>query len=139
MTSIISYQKHITLEITRELRLPEGEPHERIGTELATIDGTTYVCLPDGVTLPLGQPVEIVDSIVNPVTLTDTLRDQIKAASSHVRLINQRVVERIRERYSMDDEIKMLRLAPSPETTAYNYHAEACRAWGREKKAALGL
>ena len=139
MTSIISYQKHITLEITRELRLPDGEQHERIGTELATIDGTTYVCLPDGATLHFGQPIEIAASIVNPVTLTDTLRDQIKAASSHVHLINQRVVERIRELYSMDDEIKCLRLAPSAETTAYNDHAEACRAWGREQKAALGL
>jgi hypothetical protein len=133
MTSIVAYRKFITSQVTRELRTPDG------ATELATLsDGTTYVCLPAGATLPVEQPDEIAASIAA-VALTDSLRDEIKAASPHVRLINQRVVERVRERYSMDDEIKMIRLAPSAESTAYNDHVEACRAWGREQKAALGL
>jgi hypothetical protein len=133
MPAIIAYQKHITQQITRELSTPDG------ATELATLaDGTTYVCLPDGATLPDVQPTEIIASI-NLVTLTDALRAEIKAASPHVRLINQRVVERVRARYSMEDEIKMIRLAPSPESTIYNDYVEACREWGREQKAALGL
>jgi len=140
MSYIVSYQKHITTEITRELRLPEGaEQHERIGTELATVDGVTYVALPDGAVLPANQPEEIAASIVNPAVLTDAVRDTIKAASPHVRLINQRVIERIRAVYSIDDEIKCLRLAPSADTTAYNDYVEDCRAWGREQKAALGM
>jgi hypothetical protein len=108
--------------------LPDG------ATELCTLDSTTYASLPDGSNLAAEQPVP-----VETVTLTDTLRAALKAASPHVRLINQRIVERIRERYTPDDEIKCLRLAPSAETEAWNEWCEACRDWGRAQKAALGL
>lgn len=108
--------------------LPEG------ATELCEIDGVHYASLQDGTILADNQPVEVIA-----VATTDTLRDAIKAASPHVRLINQRVVDRIRERYSAEDEIKCLRLAPSAETTAWNDWCEECRAWGAEQKAALGL
>ncbi len=101
------------------------------------MDGITYVSLPDGATLPQ-QPAEIADS-VQTVTLDPVLVQQIKAASPQVRLINATVAEKIAEQYSMADEIKLLRTAPSAEYEAYNAHAEACRAWGREQKAALGL
>lgn len=138
MPSIVSYRKHIDSQVTRELRLPEDAQHQRLGTELATVDGVTYISLPDGATLPAGQPEEIAASIA-PVTLTDALRDAIKAASPHVRLINERVQAAIAERYSYADEIKLLRTAPSPEMTAYNAYAEECRDWGRIEKAKLGL
>ena len=138
MPTIISYQKHIDALITRELRLPEGENHQRLGAELATIDGTTYVSLPDDAILPAGQPAEIAASIQT-VALSDALREAIKAASPQVRVINALVGEKIAEQYSLADEIKLLRTAPSAEFEAYNAHAEACRAWGREQKAALGL
>lgn len=138
MPTLISYRKHIDALITRELRLPDGDSHQRLGTELATINGTTYVSLPDDATLPSSQPTEIAASIAE-VTLTDTLREAIKAASPQVRLINATVAEKIAAQYSLADEIKLLRTAPSAELEAYNAHAEACRAWGREQKAALGL
>jgi hypothetical protein len=138
MPTIIAYTKHITAEVTRELRLPEDAAHQRLGTELATVDGVTYVSLPDGATLPADQPSEIAASIAA-VTLTDALRDAIKAASPHVRLVNERVRTAIAERYSMADEIKMLRTAPSPECIAYNAYAEDCRLWGRNEKAKWGL
>lgn len=118
--------------------LPEGENHQRIGTELATIDGVTYVSLPDGVILPLNQPAAIVDSIVE-ATLDEATREAIKSASPHCKLIAARVVEKIRARYSVEDEIKLLRIAPSPETEAWNDYAEECRDWGRAQRAALGL
>ncbi len=125
---------------TRELRLPEGERHERLGTELCTIDGVTYISLPDGAQLPAGQPAEILASIEQlPTPLPVELRDQIKLASPHVRLINERVRAAIAERYSLADEIKLLRTAPSPEMQAYDAYAEECRAWGRTEKARLGL
>lgn len=108
----------------------EGE--ERI-TELCTIEGDTYVSVPDAITLP-PQPEEIV---IEAVELTEDLAVAIRAASPHVGLINERVVTRIRERYSVNDEIKMLRIGPSPETETYNDHVEASRAWGRAEKAKL--
>ncbi len=139
---IIRYNKYITTAITRELTLPEdAQSHQPIGTELATVDGCTYVFLPDGSVLPEGQPAEIASSIVNldPALLTDLLRESIKAASAHVRLINATVAQKIADQYSLADEIKLIRTAPSAEFEAYNAHAEACRAWGREQKAAIGL
>jgi hypothetical protein len=56
-----------------------------------------------------------------------------------VRLINQRVQDAIAQRYSIADEIKLMRTAPSAEMTAYNAYAEDCRAWGRAEKSKLGL
>ena len=139
MPSIVSYRKHIDALITRELLLPEDPAtRQRLGTELATIDGVTFVALPDGATLPTDQPNEVADSIAT-VTLTDALRSAIKAASPHVRLINDRVREAIADRYSMADEIKLIRTSPSEEAIAYNAYAEECRNWGRIEKAKLGL
>lgn len=138
MPTLISYRKYIDALITRELRLPDGENHHRLGQEIATVDGTTYVSLPDGATLPADQPAEIAASIQT-VTLSEPLREAIKAASPQVRVINALVGDMIAEQYSLADEIKLLRTAPSAEFEQYNAHAEACRAWGRDQKAALGL
>ena len=75
MPSIVSYQKHIDSIRTVEIRLPEDATLlQRIGTELATIDGITYVSLPDGASLPANQPEEIAASIQT-VTLTPALRE----------------------------------------------------------------
>lgn len=126
---------------TWELRLPESAPGQRQGQEIATLpDGRTIVSLPDGATLPADQPAQIAASIQTlPSPLPTELRDEIRAASPQVAYINQRVVQRIRERYSVDDEIKLLRIAPSPETAAWNAYVEDCRQWGREQRAVLGL
>lgn len=85
------------------------------------------------------QPEVIRDSVEVLDTLPDALREQIKTASPHVALINERVRQAIADRYSLADEIKLLRTAPSPEMAAYNAYAEECRAWGRMEKAKLGL
>ena len=132
---IYSYQKHIDFLRTIEIALPEDENHQRIGTELTTINGTTYVFVPEGVKLP-AQPKEIK---VVPAVLAQELIDQIKQESTHIQLINARIVEMIRLRYSMEDEIKLIRIAPSDESTAYNNYVEECRAWGRGEKAKFGL
>ena len=103
-------------------------------------DGRTVVCLADGTSLPDGQPAQIVASIEKlPHPLPVPLRDEILAASPQVRLINQQVVDLIRQRYSQDDEIKLLRIAPSAETLAWNAYVEECRQWGREQRSRLGL
>lgn len=69
--------------------------------------------------------------------LDDVMKAKIVVASPLFANINGRVVDKIREVYSVNDEIKMLRIGPSVETSAYNDHVEACRAWGREEKARL--
>jgi hypothetical protein len=150
---IISYVKYIDAITTKELLLPTGAGHALVCTELATVDGTTYVHLPDGAVLPTAQPEEIANSIqALDVPLPEALRDAIRAASPHVRLINERVNEKIRAAYSIEDEMKFARIgvgaAMSMHTptakeladmAAFGAHVEAARAWGREQKAALGL
>lgn len=138
---MIAYRKHIDAIHTRELRLPEASAGQRAGQEIATLaDGRTIVVMEDGHDLPEDQHAEIQASIeVLPSPLPADLRDAIRAASPQVRLIDQRVVEQIRARYAVDDEIRLLRIAPSAETSAWNAYAEDCRAWGRAEKAKLGL
>ena len=137
MTKIYKYQKITDQFTTHCLVEPDYnllETEDRI-TELCTIDGITYVSVPDSIILP-AQPEQIT---VEEVVLTEELKEAIKSASPHVQLINDRVVSKIREVYSLNDEIKMIRLSPSAESTAYNEYVEACREWGRVAKANLGL
>ena len=137
MTKIYKYQKIIDDYTTHCLVEPDYnllETEDRI-TELCTIDGVTYVSVPDSIALPQ-QPEQIT---VEEVELTDELKAAIKSESPHVQLINDRVVAKIREVYSLNDEIKMIRLSPSEESAAYNEYVEECRAWGRVAKANLGL
>lgn len=137
MAKIYKYQKITDQFTTYCLVEPDYnllETEDRI-TELCTIDGVTYVSVPDSIILP-EQPEQIT---VEEVELTDELKESIKSASPHVQLINDRVVSKIREVYSLNDEIKMIRLSPSAESTAYNEYVEACREWGRVAKANLGL
>jgi len=137
MAKIYKYQKVLDQFTTHLLAEPDYnllETENRI-TELCTIGADTYVSVPDGITLP-AQPEQIT---VKEVELTDELITELRAASPHVTLINDRVVAKIRERYSLDDEIKLLRIGPSDETSAYNAYVEECRAWGRAAKEKLGL
>lgn len=136
MTYIVSYQKFIDSLRSVEMTMPvDSETNQRIGDELATIDGVTYVAIPEGIELP-AQPSEIT---VSPVTLTADQKSAIAAASPLVRLINQQVKESIASKYSIEDEIKLIRTQPSAAFTAYNDYVESCRSLGRSKKAALGL
>ena len=124
------------------MRLPQPEGQGgQTGQELATLDdGRTVVVLFDGHLLPDDQPAAIKASIeVLPTPLPEDLKRAISGASPHVRLINERVVERIRTRYSAEQEIALLRGQPSEAYKAYNVFVEECRAWGTDQKAALGL
>ena len=137
MTKIYKYQKITDQFTTYCLVEPDYnllETEDRI-TELCTIDGVTYVSVPDSITLP-EQPEQIT---VEEVVLTEELKAAIKAASPHIQLISERVVAKIRERYSVNDEIKLLRIGLSEESTVYNDYVEECRDWGRAAKARLGL
>lgn len=142
MTSIYVYQKHIDTIRSIVANLPE----ENSG-ELATIGDNTYVYVEDGVVLP-EQPKEI---HLEAVELNDTLRAQISQASPHVQLINERIVEKIRTKYTENDELKFARLGwqvargeiQDAETLSeledFNLFVEQARSWGRDEKEKLGL
>jgi hypothetical protein len=133
MPSLIAYRKVIDAVYTHDLRLEGAQ-------ELATLaDGRTVVCVPDASAIG-EQPEAIIDSIEElPSPLPAELREEICKTSPHVRLINARVVEKIRAEYSLEDEIKLLRTAPSDEAVRWNEFVESCVAWGCDEKARLGL
>lgn len=144
---IYSYQKHIDELRTVEIALPV-DGMQRLGTELATIDGTTYIHVPDSATLP-EQPIEI---DVAPVSLTAELTDAIKAASPHVRLVNERIKAKIRERYDAETEMYFARISigaitgqytmepgEAEKVAAYGAYVEEVRQWGRDQRAGFGL
>ena len=148
-TSIYSYQKVSDAWTTHVAQLPlDAETGEPLGQELATIGTTTYVAIPDGAVLPLQE-----DGIVlEPVELTDELRDQIKAASWQCRRIDEQVQDKIRARYALDEELYLSRIATGAlmqiyqfepgeqdELMAYAAYVESARQWGRDERAKLGL
>lgn len=145
---IYSYRKYINALRTVEIALPTSENHQRIGVELATVNGTTYVYLPDGTALP-PQPPEIT---VEPVVLTPELATEIKEASPHVWLINEQIKEKIRDKFSSEDEMYYARISigvvmgaytflPGEQEAvlAYGAYVESVRQWGRDQRAAIGL
>ena len=149
-TSIVRYQKASDQYTTYLLATPDRQDADAPQvTELATLDdGYTYVAVPDGVTLP-EQPQQIT---VEPVTLTPLQREQIKLASPHCQLVAQRIQEKIRSNYSLEDEMYFARIGVGaanglyqPDSSEFQAMAvfgefvEGVRQWGREERAKLGL
>jgi hypothetical protein len=145
---IIKYQKYTDEYTTYRLAEPDYREGDDRCTELATLDGFTYVHVPDSITLP-AQPEQIT---VEEVTLTPELREEIKAASPHVRLSYKRLQDRIRSRYSLEDEQYLTRISVGalsgaytlqdgePELiAAYQAWVEKCREIARLERAVWGL
>ncbi len=109
-------------------------PNEIDAVTIAEIGTWRYVYIPDGKAMPdVGFEVE-------PVPLTAETRAALKRASGYVAAINDAVRARVRSRYSIEDEIGLLRVGASdPEYLRWNAWVEECRAWGRAEKAKVGL
>lgn len=142
MTTIYAYQKVPTEFSIVQMAVPEGS------TELCTLDGITYVAIPDDAELP-DQPEEIVTA---PAVLTPELKAQIKAASPHVALTYIRTQDLIRSKYSADDEAYYARIGVGVALGAYTFEpgeqdellafgafVETARTWGRAEREKLGL
>ena len=145
---IYAYTKVSTPYTTIQMALPYEMDSENQCTELCTIDGVTYVSVPDSVTLP-DQPAELT---ITEATITPELRDAIKAESPHCRLITERMEMRISSKYSLSDEQYFARIGVGAALGAYTFapgeqdellafgaYVEAARQWGRDERAKLGL
>ena len=145
---IYAYTKVSTPYTTIQMALPYEMDSENQCTELCTLEGVTYVSVPDSVTLP-DQPAELT---ITEATITPELRDAIKAESPHCRLITERMEMRISSKYSLSDEQYFARIgvgaalgaytfAPGEqdEVLAFGAYVEAARQWGRDERAKLGL
>ena len=145
---IYAYTKVSTPYTIIQMALPYEMDSENQCTELCTLEGVTYVSVPDSVTLP-DQPAELT---ITEATITPELRDQIKAASPHVALIAKRMEMRISSKYSLSDEQYFARIGVGAALGAYTFapgeqdellafgaYVEAARQWGRDERAKLGL
>ena len=61
----------------------------------------------------------------------------IDRLAAEISRINAEVRAKIRIVYSVEDELQLLRTAPSPEYEVYNDYVESCLEWGRKQKEAL--
>ena len=150
-TSIYRYQPVITTGPHGTDQRPTGPDGLDAGetiTELCELDGWRYVAVPDSV-IPT-VPAEL--ATWEAVNLTSELREAIKAASPHAQLIAQRVVELIRAKYPLDEELYFARIAVGALQNSYTllpgeaealaqYQAdvEAAREWGRAERVKIGL
>jgi hypothetical protein len=139
MAKIYQYQK--TSDAYTEYRV-SGEGV----TELVTIDGITYLSVA-GELPPHDSRLMVTEAV-----MTDDLRGWIKATSPHTLLIHQRMQEKIRQQYSLEDEAYFSRigvgvalgaytfqLGEQDAVLAYGAYVESVRQWGRDQRAALGL
>ena len=87
--------------------------------------------MPDDVILPK-QPKQIK---LEPVNVTAELKEQIEETSPHIQLIKKRIKGKIREKYSIEDELKIIRKKINGEElakyTEYNNYVENCLAEGK--------
>lgn len=127
MSKIVAYKKIITPQTTKQIN------DEQV-VELLTVDDTTYLSVPDDFDLTKVDK-ELDAKFVD----IDEDMQKLLSQSSHVQLINKRVKYKIAERYSITDEIELLRNAPSAEFDEYHAYAEQCRQWGYEQKLKLGV
>jgi hypothetical protein len=120
-----------------------------IGQEISRIDGIYYISIPDGETLAENQSDKLV---IEPITLTPELLKDLKANSSFCQMISRLIIEKIRARYSVDDEAYYNRIGMSSalgiyifkegekeELEEYNSFIEGIRQWGRDQRASIGL
>lgn len=133
MPKIYSYTKVVNNITTKQLDVSGIEG----AVELCEIKGVTYVSIPDEAKVAT-QDVAI---DAKAVTIDAKKKDEIRAASYVVQFIKQQVRDKIREKYDLDDELKLLRLRDKdPEAwAAFDSYVEECRAWGEAEVAKLGI
>lgn len=147
MPAIARYQPVSDAYTTFRVSGPDGD----IGfsmTELCEIDGWRYISVPDDVTPFI--PPQIVSYEI--ASLDDTARAMIRAASPHAQLIAQRVIDKIRAKYTLDDELYFARIAVGALQGTYQFQdgeqalvaqyqidVEAAREWGRLEREKLGI
>ena len=137
MAKIISYTKVIDAVTTKQLDVSGIEG----AVELCEIKGVTYVSVPDAVKVE--EKVAAQDAAIEAKTpvVDEKLKAEIRDASYVVKFIKQQVRDKIREKYDLDDELKLLRLRDKDATAwaAFEAYVEACRAWGEAEIQKLGI
>lgn len=148
-TTLYRYQPVVTTgPFGTDHRVSNSSDVTNIITDLADLDGWRYVAVPDDVTPIIPDVITTWESVI----LTEELREQIKAASPHYQLIAEQVIKKIRDKYNIDTELYIARIAvgalrgtytlqagESDLIAQYQIDVETAREWGRQQRANLGL
>jgi hypothetical protein len=115
--------------------------------ELVTLDGITYVSISAGIEPVIPAGIELTE-----LPADDPARELLKTEAPYFQLINQRIKEKIRERYDAEDEMYFARISvgalmgayqmqPGEQQAvlAYGEYVESIRQWARDERAAVGL
>ncbi len=142
------YLPHVTGQTANHTTIYFKNTQDNDGQEIASIDNWRYVYFPDNVTIP-EQPPEI--QWIE-LTLTDELKEQIKTNSRQCQLISQWMQDRIRTKYSIEDEQYFSRIGVGVALGTYTFQlgeqeallafgefVESVRQWGRSERAKFGL
>lgn len=128
----------------------ENNDNEQQCTEVAEIDGVHYVYVPDELIDKIPEQDERIQW--KAVELTDELKAEIKKVSRLCFLIDQEMQQRIRAKYTLEDELYLNRITAGVMLGAYSFEAgeqeqvlefgqfvEEVRQWGRQQRAKIGL
>jgi hypothetical protein len=139
---IYQYRKVSDQYTTHTLRLNPSQ----VNQELCTVAGVTYHFV-EG---ELPEQTGITD--LAEATVGQPLKATIRAHSSAIQRIDAQVVDLIRSRYSIDEELYLARIAIGSQAGLYTLEpgegeaiqafgdwAEECRQWGRAERAKFGL
>jgi hypothetical protein len=72
---------------------------------------------------------------IEDIAVEEELREKLKEVSPHYQLINKRVVDKIRSKYSINDEFQALRTGDE----AFDEYVAECVEWGKSEKAKIGF
>jgi hypothetical protein len=116
-------------------------------TDLCLLDNYRYVFVTDISAIIVPDEITFEE-----VTITPELREIIKINSPHTQLIAQRVIDQIRAKYPLDEELYFARIAvgalqgsyqllpgEAEAIAQYQTDVEAAREWGRVERAKIGL
>ena len=116
---------------------------------IGEVDGWHWCWAPDDVEIPTQDPEINWQSVA---AITETEKDQLKSVSTLCRAVSTQIQEKIRERYSMEDEQYFSRIGIGVALGAYQFqpdeqeallafgeYVESVRVWGREQRAKIGL
>ena len=145
MPFIARYQK-ITNEYTT-FSISSSSQSENI-LELCDIDGYTYISVPDESSLIIPTEIKTYEKVV----LTEKIIEDIRENSSYCKLIDERVIKIIRDKYTLDDELYLARISCGVLLGTYtllNHETnllrdfqvlvEGAREWGRQERIKIGL
>ena len=132
---IFKYQKVTDIYTTHEVIHPDyeqmSEDCARI-IDVCTIDGLVYISVPDTITLP-EQP-EIIKKTLVEVILNSELKTRIKSTSCHIKLMESRIADDAKIRYTKSDEVTLDFLKEFLPTWGVVDYISKCRVWDKPQE-----